>query len=172
MVAVAACSNERAATTIKGHASGKLDLAIGADVRSFGLADATCTRATVAGKPILNVVVPAADQQHTGPKATRPDLLSARLPADLGKTQVTFGPDQPGFQAIASAVNEKYDENKYELIQVIAARAHDVSYNYRCTASRDGQTIALKCNKATVFPWISAGKVPGGSFRASVVCGE
>lgn len=169
MTTVAACSKEDAATVVKGEASGEIDIAVGGEVRHFGLAEAACEPVDAHGQRFLSVVAPAADKRRVDGKLVRPDLLTARLPTDLGASPVTFGASRPNLGAIASVIDGKYADEPYRLIQVIA-RATRPHADYTCQASRHGQKIDVKCNDAAVFPWFTSGEVPVGSFRATVVC--
>lgn len=178
LLLLAACSGESPATT-SGPASapgsiniGSIDIAVGDDVRTFGLHQAKCEVVDAGGVRFLNVVAPAANIHIVDGVRTRPNLLTARLPADLGQDEATFGPDDAHWGAIASVAGAEYDGEEYPLLQIIAQTARDGAPGYECRASRDGAEISVVCNGGKVFPWSAPGLVPSGSFKATVNCNK
>jgi hypothetical protein len=156
--------------------SGSIDIAVGGDVRAFGLQKATCEVVDAGGVRVLNVFAPAAGVHTVDGVRTRPNLLTARLPADLGSQEHSFGPTEVSYGAIASVAGAEYADEAYPLLQIIAHSVHnkpvrDGADGYECKASRDGDEISVVCNGGKVFPWSAPGVVPSGSFKAMVVCG-
>lgn len=171
VLVIAACSNEKDATpTETSEAHGSIDIAVGGEVRTFELGAARCETVKADDDYILKVDAPAADTRQIDQKPTQPNLLSARLPADLDVEDVRFGPEQSTYGAIASVVDTEYEDEPYKLLQVIAQTVEGGPADYECRASREDDEISVICNDARVLPWFAAGPVPEGSFKASVGC--
>jgi hypothetical protein len=171
LLVLPACDDQTpAAAADQASASGRISIAVGDDIRAFGLHQATCEVVVVDDVRLMNVVAPAAKLHTIEGVETRPDLLTASLPAELRSEPVTFGSDTKVLGAIATAPGAEYDGEEYPLLQIIARSVRDGSDTYKCRASRDGDEISLVCNGGKVFPWSAPGPVPGGSFKATVNC--
>lgn len=181
----AACSNEQPSVEASDpeqavETAGNIDIAVGPDVRSFDLAEAECSVVEAGGdarlgtfhrgSAYLNVVARSAAIHTVDGQSVRPHLLSARLPTDLGKDEVTFGPGKPTYGAIATTPGTSFEADDDPIIQVIARPAANGATDYECRASRDGQKLSVVCNGGKVLPWSTAGPVPSGSFKATVKC--
>jgi hypothetical protein len=170
------CSGEEPTSVARGEASGRLEFAVGGEVRTFELADATCEPAERGSARYLNVIVPAAFATKVNGRLKQPALLTAQLPIDLlhadrPGAETRFGREQRVFGGAAAAFNIEYDGKTYKMLQIIARTARDAT-DFQCRVSRKGEQIVLSCNDALVFPWLIAGDVPNGSFRATFRCAD
>jgi hypothetical protein len=150
--------------------TGRIDIAVGDEVRAFGLNKAECEVVDAGGVRVLSIVAPAAEIHTIEGVRTRPDLLTAHLPADLGRQEVTFEPSDTSLGAIATVAGAEYNGDEYPLLQIIAQSVRDGADGYECRASRTADEISVVCNGAKVFPWAAPGIVPNGSFKARVHC--
>lgn len=162
--------------------AGSIDIAVGPDVRSFGLGEAECSVVEAGGdsrsgeanwgEAYLNVTARAATIHTIEGQRVRPYLLSARLPADLGEEETTFGPERTNWGAVASLPGSSLEADDDPIIQVIARSVQNGPTDYECRASRTGQELSVVCNGGKLVPWSTAGPVPSGSFKATVNCKE
>ena len=168
---IAGCADKKnIAEAPRSEPAGQLDIAVGNDVRQFGLAEADCAVVEAGGERFLKVSARSAVVRVVDGERTIPYLLTARLPADLGKDKLTFGPDDPIHGAIASVPGAEYDGEEYPLLQVIARSVQNGATGYECAASRKAEKLSVICNGGKVLPWSAPGPIPSGSFQATVDC--
>lgn len=136
-------------------ALGKMQAAVGADVREVPFSRVECTPEGDHRLVQLFYDRDVPDSQHA---MHRPRILIAR----------TRGAEVLEAHAFIPAAH--FGENDYDMIQMIAKDVPGAT-KPECRVDSAGADEALICNNTTIIPWLEAGDRPTPSFRVTFHCG-